>query len=300
LGVNKLIKEIQVKSVLNKHEMRDNWFLENYTLNPYSGCSFNCIYCYIQGSKYGGDDSNSLSIKINASSVLVKQLKKRAFVREYGIIALGSSTEPYSDIEGKLCLTREFLQIIYRFKFPVHVITKSNLILRDLDILMKINANANLPVDLKTKLKNGVIVSFSFSTMDERLASIFEPGAPSPMDRLETMQKFKEEGFLVGVNLMPVLPFLSDSGKDLDNMIKKAKIYGANFVLVGGLTLFGDRSTDCRVRYFEVLDKYFPEISDKTKKLFGNSSYPPKNYQMALSKLSKGICKKYGIKSSII
>ncbi|MGO9387999.1 MAG: radical SAM protein [Methanobacterium sp.] len=295
-----MINEILVKSVLNKHKKRDNWFLENYTLNPYSGCSFNCIYCYIQGSKYGGDVSNNLSIKVNAPEILIKQLKRRAFKREYGIIAVGSSTDPYLAIEEKLGLTQELLQIIYRFKFPVHIITKSNLILRDLNILMKINAGANLPVDLKPKLNHGVIVSFSFSTMDEKLAKIFEPCAPSPMERLETILKLKEEGFLVGVNLMPVLPFLSDSEENLDKMIKEVKFYGADFVMVGGLTLFGDKSTDCKVRYFEILEKYFPEILDETKNLFKNSFAPPKNYQMTILKRSKRICKKYNIKNSII
>jgi len=295
-----MINEIVVKSVLNKHKKRDNWFLENYTLNPYSGCSFKCIYCYIQGSKYGGDNSNNLSIKVNAPEILVKQLKRRALKREYEIIVVGSSTDPYLYIEEKLCLTRELLQIIYRFKFPVHVITKSNLILRDLDILMKINSNANLPVDLKTKLNRGVIVSFSFSTIDEKLAKIFEPGAPSPMERLETILKLKEEGFLVGVNLMPVLPFLSDSEENLDKMIKLMKYYEVDFVLMGGLTLFGDKSTDCKVRYFEILEKYFPEILEKTKNLFQNSFAPPRHYQMALSKRFERVCKKYCIKSSII
>lgn len=295
-----MIREIKVKSVLNKHKNRDNLFLENYTLNPYSGCSFNCIYCYIQGSKYGGDDSNNLSIKINAPKILIKQLKKRAIKREYGIIALGSSTEPYLNIEEELGLTRELLQIIYRFKFPLHIITKSNLILRDLDILMKINTSSNLPFDLKTKLKHNVIVSFSFSTINEKLAKIFEPGAPSPWERLETMQKLKEEGFMVGVNLMPVLPFLSDSEENLDKMITEMEYYGADFVMVGGLTLFGDKSTDCKVRYFEILEKYFPEILEETKNLFRNSFAPPKSYQIALSKLSERICKKYCIKNSII
>jgi DNA repair photolyase len=213
---------------------------------------------------------------------------------------VGSSTDPYLYIEEKLCLTRELLQIIYRFKFPVHVITKSNLILRDLDILMKINSNANLPVDLKTKLNRGVIVSFSFSTIDEMLAKIFEPDAPSPMERLETILKLKEEGFLVGVNLMPVLPFLSDSEENLDKMIKLMKYYEVDFVLMGGLTLFGDKSTDCKVRYFEILEKYFPEILEKTKNLFQNSFAPPRHYQMALSKRFERVCKKYCIKSSII
>jgi DNA repair photolyase len=295
-----MINEIPVKSVLNKHKKRDNWFLENYTLNPYYGCLFNCIYCYIHGSKYGGDDSNNLSIKVNAPEILIKQLKRRAFKREYGIIAVGSSTDPYLNIEEKLGLTQELLQIIYRFKFPVHIITKSNLILRDLNILMKIDASANLPVDLKTKLNRGVIVSFSFSTTDENLAKIFEPGAPSPLQRLETILKLKEEGFLVGVNLMPVLPFLSDSEKNLDKMIKEIKYYGADFVLVGGLTLFGDKSTDCKIRYFEILEKHFPDILEDTKKLFKNSFAPPRRYQITLSKRSEIICKKYDIKTSII
>ncbi len=295
-----MINKILVKSVLNKHKKRDNLFLENYTLNPYSGCSFNCIYCYIQGSKYGGDVSNNFSIKVNAPEILVKQLKKRAFKREYGIIGVGSSTDPYLVIEEKLGLTRELLKIIYRFKFPVHIITKSNLILRDLDILMKLDSSANLPVDLKLKLNHGVIVSFSFSTMDEKLAKIFEPYAPSPIERLKTIRKLKEEGFLVGVNLMPVLPFLSDSEENLDKMIKEVKSYGADFVMVGGLTLFGVKSTDCKVRYFEILEKYFPEILEETKNLFKNSFAPQKSYQMTILKRSKIICKKYNIKNNII
>ena len=120
------------------------------------------------------------------------------------------------------------------------------------------------------------------------------------MERLETILKLKEEGFLVGVNLMPVLPFLSDSEENLDKMIKLMKYYEADFVLIGGLTLFGDKSTDCKIRYFEILEKYFPEILEKTKNLFQNSFAPPRHYQMALSKRFERVCKKYCIKSSII
>ncbi len=120
------------------------------------------------------------------------------------------------------------------------------------------------------------------------------------MERLETMQKLKEEGFLVGVNLMPVLPFLSDSEENLDKMIKEMKYYGADFVMVGELTLFGDKSTDCKVRYLEILAKYFPDILEGTKNLFPNSFAPPISYHMALSKRSERICKKYCIKNRII
>ena len=106
-----MVNEIQVKSILNKHKKRDDWFLDDYSVNPYSGCSFNCIYCYIRGSKYGENMAKTLSAKINAPEVLEKQLKRREKKGEYGIIAISTSTEPYQKIEEKLKLTRRQMQI---------------------------------------------------------------------------------------------------------------------------------------------------------------------------------------------
>jgi DNA repair photolyase len=241
-----MVNEIQVKSILNKHKKRDDWFLDDYSVNPYEGCSFNCIYCYIRGSKYGENMAKTLSAKVNSPELLEKQLSRRARKGEYGIIALSSSTEPYMPIEEKLKLTRKLLEIILKYKFPLHVLTKSKLVLRDLDLLKEIDKNAVLPSDLKPKLKHGVIISFSISTLDEKLAKILEPGAPAPRERLETMKKCKEEGFLTGVCYIPVLPFISDTEEQLDKMIKTAKDYGADYVLVGALTLFGNGPADCK------------------------------------------------------
>lgn len=224
-----MVNEIQVKSILNKHKKREDWFLDDYSANPYEGCSFNCIYCYIRGSKYGENMTKTLSAKVNAPEVLEKQLKRRAKEGEYGIISLSSSTEPYMPIEEELKLTRKLLEIILRYKFPVHVLTKSKLILRDLDLLKEIDKNAILPDDLKPKLRRGAVISLSISTLDEKLAKILEPGAPAPKERLETIQKCKKEGFLVGVDFIPVLPFLSDADEQLDEMIKIAKEYGQIF-----------------------------------------------------------------------
>ena len=295
-----MVKEVKVKSVLNKLKKQDDWFLVDYTINPFMGCSFNCIYCYIHGSKYGGEDTGVLQVKINAPEVLHRQIKNRAGKKEYGFIGLGSSTEPYPALEEKLGLTRELLKIIYRFKFPVNINTKSTLVLRDVDLLRKIDENAILPANLKGKLNHGVIVSFSFSTVDENLARIFEPGAPTVEERLETMQKFKEEGFLVGANLMPLLPYLSDSEEDLDKLIKAVKDHGSEFILVSGLTLFGDKPDDCKVRYFDALKKHFPELIPKTKKLFGNSFAPSRTYQHDLAVLTIKLAKKHDIRTGIL
>jgi len=97
------------------------------------------------------------------------------------------------------------------------------MVLRDLDLLKEIDKNAILPEDLENKLKRGVIVNFSISTLDENLAKLLEPGTPKPIERLEAMQKIKEEGLLAGISYIPVLPFLSDSEEKLDEMIRSAE-----------------------------------------------------------------------------
>ncbi|RKY63334.1 MAG: radical SAM protein [Candidatus Latescibacterota bacterium] len=295
-----MVNEIQAKSILNKHKKRDDWFLDDYSVNPYSGCSFNCIYCYIRGSKYGENMAKTFSVKTNAPELLEKQLSRRAKKGEYGIIALSSATEPYMPIEEKLKLTRRLLKIILKHRFPVEIATKSKLILRDLDILKEIDKNAILPADLKPKLKHGTIISFSVSTLDERLAKILEPGAPKPTERLETMKKCKEEGFFTGVCFIPVLPFLSDSEEEIEKTIRTVKEHGADFIFVGGLTLFGKGLTDCKTLYYKFLEKHYPNLVPKYKRLYRIFFAPSKEYQKELEKRSKRLCEKYGIKNRII
>jgi len=295
-----MVNEIQVKSILNKHKKRDDWFLDNYSVNPYSGCQFNCIYCYIRGSKYGENMAKTLSVKINAPELLERQLSRRAKKGEYGIIALSSSTEPYMPIEEETKLTRRLLKIILKYRFPVEIATKSKLVLRDLDLLGEIDRRAILPDDLKPKLKHGAIISFSISTLDERLARLLEPGAPSPMERLKAMKRCKEEEFLTGVCFIPVLPFLSDSKEQLDEAIRIVKGYGADFIFVGGLTLFGKGSAGCRALYYKFLEEYYPKLVPKYERLYRIFTAPSREYQRRLGEISKKLCKKHGIKNRII
>lgn len=295
-----MVREIAVKTILNKHRKRDDWFLDDYSINPYISCSFNCIYCYIRGSKYGENMAKTLSIKINAPKVLEKQLRRRAEKGEYGFIAISTSTEPYQAIEKKLKLTRNILRIILRYRFPVHILTKATLVMRDLDLLRKIDEKAVLPIDLKNRLNRGVIINFSISTLDEELAEILEPGAPKPMERLKTMQICKEKGFLTGISYIPTLPFISDTYDELDNMVKTAKNYGADFIFVGALTLFGDKPADSKVLYYKFLRKHYPKLLPKYKSLFKISPYPSKKYREKLEEKTREICVKYKINNRII
>jgi DNA repair photolyase len=231
---------------------------------------------------------------------LDKQLSNRAKKNQYGFIAVGSATDAYMQVEEEIGLTRELLQIIYKHKFPVFISTKSSLIERDFDLLKQIEEAAILPDDLKETLKRGVIISFSFSTLDETLAGKLESGAPSPQERLETLKKCKEEGFFCGVNAIPLLPFISDTEEELEKMISSAKEAGADFILTGGLTLFGSGERDSKQLYFRFLENQYPHLLEKFKKMYGSVFYPSFKYQEDLKKRAGVLCKKYNIKNCIL
>ena len=291
-------KEKTVKTILNKVKNPNEILLGDYTLNPYFGCSFDCEYCYINGSKYA-DSTNSLYIKSNTLELLKSQLKQKAKLKERAVINMGSATDPYMDIEKELFLSRDILKLFNRFRFPVHIITKSDLILRDIDILKKINDEAILPKDI-ANLKSKVMVTFSFSTIDEEIAKIFEPNTPNLKRRIQAMKKLKKEGFSVGVCFMPILPYISDTEIAIDEMIAAVKDIGCDYVLGFCLTLFGNTTKDSKTKYYKILDKHFPDLVCKTEKIFKANEYPNASYQNKIYKRLADISGKYGMKNSMI
>ena len=288
-----MVEEIFAKHILNKHKQRDPWFLDEYSVNPYGSCDFACVYCYIHGSKYG---SKKLMAKINAPQLLDKELARLSRRGRYGFIALSSATEAWMHIEGKYMLTRKCLGIIAKYRFPVHVLTKSTLILRDIDILRRIDKEAILPLDLRGRLNNGVLITFSFSTLNKKIAKIFEPNAPSPNQRLDAIQKLKEEGFCVGIAFIPILPYISDSNEELETLVRTAKNVDVNYIFFGNLTLHREG----KKVYFAVLSKYFPELKEKYTRLYGSRFYPHRDYLNSLYKRAYFIARKYRIKVGIL
>lgn len=294
-----MILSKEVKSVLNKHKKRDNWFLDDYSINPYEGCGFNCTYCYVHGSKYGENLAEKIVIKKDAAAILDKQLQNRAKKNQFGFIAVGSATDAWMQAEAELNLTSELLAVILKHRFPVFISTKSLLIKKDFDLLKKIDTNAILPDDLKINPGRGVIISFSFSTMDEKLAKLLEPGAPAPQQRMEMLRQCCEEGFLCGVNAMPLLPYISDTDEEVEKIIAAAKNYGARYVLAAGLTLFGNEEKDSRQLYFKFLRAHYPHLSEKYEVMYGTVYYPSWQYQQELKKRTDALCRKYKIKNTI-
>lgn len=289
-----------VKSVLNKHKKRDSWFLDDYSVNPYEGCSCNCLYCYVRGSKYGENMEDGLVVKENVAAILEKQLQLRAKKNEYGIVAVGSSTDAYMPIDEKYLRTRDILEVLLKYKFPVFISTKRSLILRDLDILKEIDKAAILPDDLQDNFKKGVILSVSLSTLDDKIAGMLEPGAIKPLQRLALVKQLKEQGFLVGVNAIPLLPFISDAENEMAQIIAAAKEYGADYILTGSLTLFGNDKADSKTLYYKFLERYDASLIPKYEQLFSNNFYVPFWYQQQLKQTATRLCKKYNIRNSIL
>jgi DNA repair photolyase len=294
------MREITVKTILNKKKKLDSWFLDDYTLNPYEGCSFNCQYCYVRGSKYGENMEETLAVKINGAEVLDRQLAFRVKKNQYGIIALASATDPYIRWEEKYRMTESFLQRIAKHRFPVLMITRSDLVVRDLALLHEIDRVAIHAEDLQGKLNRGAIISFSLSTLDESIASTLEPGAPSPLKRLQAMKTCKDAGLMVGVNCIPILPGISDSDEALADLIVAAKDHGADYILVGGLTLFGNSPSDSKPLYYKFLQRRYPNLISLYDKLYGDFYYPPKYHLDALQQKATVICNTIGIRRTIL
>jgi DNA repair photolyase len=293
---------IIAKSILNKAKRRgrDSWFLDDYTINAYSGCSFNCLYCYIRGSKYGEHMEEKASMKSNAVELLDKQLAARAKKKEYGFIVMSSATDPYLHFEEKEKLTRRMLEVILKHRFPVHVITKSELVTRDFDLFHEINKNAILPPDLEQHMKDRVIVTFSFSTVDDNTGHIFEPGAPAPSLRLKTMQSTSENGFLTGVSMMPLIPYISDTKESLANMFNAFKAHGAKYIMPSTITLFGEGKGDSKTLVKRAVGKHFPHLLPKYEKFFGSSTGVPPYYFQAFNQKMREMSQAYNISLRIV
>jgi DNA repair photolyase len=281
------IKEIEAKSILRKHKKIDSWFVSHYGLNLYRGCTHNCVYCDGRSERYyvDGEFGEDVSVKVNAIDILRRELdpkrKRVPFKRSFMILG-GGVGDSYQPIEKRYQLSRKALQLFYEYNFPVHVLTKSNLIKRDIDILKKINAQSR------------VVVSYSFSSVDEELSAIVEPGVPSPDERLETIALLKKEGIACGMFLLPVIPFITDKPELMEETIKRANQVGIDFIIFGGMTLKDGKQKDY---FFNMLKKNFPELTTEYVNIYRGNKWGAaiKEYYGSINQVYHIIMEKYKI-----
>jgi DNA repair photolyase len=267
----------KARKILNTYTHVDYWFWNKYSAHPYVGCEHACEYCYARADKYlhtdtPDDFSRIIKVKRNAAQLLKKELQNV----EKNVIITGD----YQPVEKKARLSREMLNVVCEAGFPVHVVEKSDFVVEDADVLQTINE------------RTWACVSFSFSTVDEDISGLVEPVAPSPERRLQALKEIADAGIVTGANLMPILPFITDSDELMEDVVKQVKHNGGTFVLAGGLTL----DTNVRERYFRLLKREFPDVLPRYETLYRSEL---QEYSRETGKKVGELCKKYGIKDRI-
>jgi len=273
-----MIKEIQAKTLLARVKGTDDWFGLYYNMNLYRGCQHQCIYCDSRSECYQIEDFNhEVLVKANAIDLLRRELAGKRVV---GTIGTGSMNDPYMPLETEIQLTRRALEVVAEFCFPVHAITKSDLVLRDLDLLEEISR------------KTYAAVTFTVTTADDALSKRLEPGAPVSSRRLAALRSLSRRGLLTGITLMPVLPFIEDSQENIRQIVTIAAENGARYILPAfGMTL-RDRQ---RAYYYDKLDRLFPGLRPRYEKAFGERYSASAQNAGRLGKVFNDLCREYWI-----
>ncbi len=247
--------ELTPRHVLNRCDtarMPDCW-----TINPYRGCSFGCRYCYARytheflGLSDPLDFERQIFVKTGAGSVLAAEASQSRL--QARPIAIGTATDPYQPAEAKYELTRGILEVLARFRgLEIGIITKSALIVRDLDLLVQIHERSRLTI------------SVSLVTPYRTLARKLDPGAPTPERRLKTVQTLARAGLQVGINALPILPAINDGPRDLELLFQRAQAYDARWIAVGPLFL----ASGSRRHFLDWLSEMMPEKLPVYRRLF--------------------------------
>lgn len=268
---------VKAKTILTKVKDGSEWYGVDYNMNLYRGCSHGCIYCDSRSNCYHIDNFDRVRGKESALYILEKELSKR---RTKGVVGIGAMSDTYNPLEMKYEQTRGALKLILKYGFGVSIDTKSDLILRDLDLLKEINS------------KNNVIIKFTITTPDDKLSKIIEPNVCVSSKRLEAIKTLNDNGIFVGIMLNPVLPFITDKEEDIKTLVRLASESGAKFIhTYMGMTLRENQ----RDYYFNKLEEHFIGLKNKYIKTYGDKyNCLPSNYKY-LYNVFVNECNKYGI-----
>lgn len=266
------------KSILRKQKYVNSMFVSAYGMNLYRGCVHACSYCDGMAEKYYAPENfdSEISVKANATELLQREMdpaRRRKPMKKAFFIIGGGVSDAYQPAETDFKSARSALSTALDFGHPVHILTKSNLAARDIDLILKINKRSK------------AIVSMSFSTVDDKTAAVFEAGAPPPSERLQALKQFTDEGVCTGAFLMPLIPFVTDIPELIDESFAKFKEQGLSYAVCAGLTLRPGRQKDIFMR--SLLKKY-PKLEleyaniYKDENEYGEMSYEYFRYQNEL------------------
>ena len=275
---------LPAKALLNRCVSRRVPF--EWTINPYRGCEFACKYCYARYThefmemRNGVEFEQKIYVKQHAANLLRQELRQ---VKPGEEIALGTATDPYQPAERHYEVTRAILEEFSRHQgLEIGIVTKSNLVLRDTQLLRVIGEN------------NQLFVNLTITTLDVALARIIEPRAPRPDLRLEAVRKLNDAGVNAGVICAPVMPGITDSPTDLEALVRATAEAGGKYIFANPLFL-----KPCSAAMFlPFLEKEFPSLVANYRERYGNGAFLPKSYGQRLSQLMARLREKHGMRNA--
>lgn len=258
------IREIECRTALSHSGLSDL----DYSLNPYRGCAHACIYCYAPAITYEERPWGSfLDVKTNIAEVLAQEIK----IKRRGVVGLGTVTDAYQPAEEKYRIARKCLETLAKRSWPVCIQTKSALVLRDADILKKMNAE----------------VGFTMTTIDDSVRMAFEPGASPIGERLSAIDKLASSGIGTFAFIGPILPYLTDRGGDLEKLISSLADSKVGYIMADRFRL----KTGISECVEPILRENYPQFTDKWKVALKPES---RYFEGVLSEIGR-LCEKYKI-----
>ena len=276
---------LPAKSLLNRCISNRNMPF-TWSINPYRGCEFGCRYCYARYThefmemRDGMDFEQKIYVKQHTAELLRRDLRR---VKPGESIALGTATDPYQPAEKRYEVTLSILEEFARHSgFALGIVTKSNLILRDLELLCRVAQS------------NSLSLHMTITTLDADLARILEPRAPRPDLRMEAVRRLSDAGLSVGVSCSPVLPGITDSQANLESLVREAAGAGARHIFAGPLFL-----KPCSSAVFlPFLEQHFPSLVENYRQRYQDRSFLPASYGKRIAELISKLRRKYGIRRS--
>ena len=283
---------LPVKSILNRCDSNRVPF--EWTINPYRGCEFACKYCYARYThEYmeldGSEFEKKIYVKKDAAPLLAHDIsRKYSYASEKSggekpdHIAIGTATDPYQPAEREHGVTRACLEeLAKREGLSISIITKSNQIVRDIDVLTKIAALSSLQIDI------------TVTTMRARLARLLEPRAPRPDLRLAAVKELREAGLPVGVSASPLVPGITDGEGELEAVAAAAKEAGAQWFFSGVLFLMPSSAK----QFLPFVRERFPQLAKQYEQWYAKNGYAPEDYRLKASERVARIRREYGFES---
>lgn len=271
------MQTIPAKVILTKNKNPEYWFGNDYNMNLYRGCHHGCFYCDSRSECYQNDEFDIVKVKDNALTLLNQELMKK---KNKGVVGIGAMSDSYNRFEEKEEVTRGALKLLRDYHFGVSLETKSDLIVRDIDLFLDIQKY------------NDVIIKMTITTSDDELSKIIEPHVCVSSKRFLAIQKMSEAGLFTGILMHPILPFITDSEDNIIEMVRLAYEHKAKFIhAFFGVTL-RDRQRDY---YYQKLDEHFPGLKEKYLKRYGVRYVCYSQNKQHLQYVFQRECKKYGL-----